>query len=995
MKKIQLLVASALLILILAACGGSAPAEPEAEEPEVAEQAEEAASANAEDASGEEAEEEASSDDEEEEEMEPEMVTVTHPQGETTVVKNPETIVVFNYSALDTLDKLGIPVAGVPQGPLMPPHLEKYNGSEYVNVGSFREADMEAVNALDPDLIIVGLRTARMYEDMSAIAPTLDMTVDWANKMETFEAYLDNFAVIFDKEAEISAEMDAINAQIADVKAQAEESGAAGLIVLTSGGEVSGYGPGSRFGFIHDLLGVAPTADTMTADTHGDAISFEFILEQDPDVIFAMDRDAAIGAEGDAAAFVLDNELVNQTAAGAAGNIVYLEPVAWYLADAGLTTFPAMISDVASAFDGDIASGETRTVTDANGEVEIPSNPQRIIALDEGTMTDLIALGVTPAAVQDWSRRDFSLFLNVDQDEIASVGSPEGPNFEAMLNIEADLIIGRAADLAWLPEGTQENLEAIAPTVFSPAMSVDWQGHLTFLGEMVGKQAEAAELIGAYDSRLAEFAEAWEASGKDETVAIIRSRADSFNIYANDSFIAETVKSAGIAMPESFADIPGRNSISLEEIDVLTADNLFVMARNEDEAEAFVDAVNGPLWQFIPAVANDQAYQVNWSVWVAGWNSIGAQLVLDDLYFFLLDSTPATPNPISDLVIDDFGPQYDVVRFGGEALPVPEASSEASDACEDGFRLFDHEFLVGDPVCIPENPQRVAPLDLASIELALVADQEFIAGSTPVIFFLSNVAPNWGAAFAQRTADLPDLAFPTNLEVLVEAEPDLIVTSVNFLQPGTEEQLAAIAPTVIYDNSSQERFQEWKPNLLFAGDAMGLKVEAEALVADYDARVAALQEALGDSLDGQTVSVVLPRENGDLGMRIGGSFSGTIFNDVGIEQPESQRSFIDEATGSVSINVSKEQWDQVDADYLFIYGVTSTPEGTTEANAAIVELENDPIWNTLSVVQNDNVFVAGAHWHGFGLLSAQRVLDDIFIYLVGVDPTIPNPLQSP
>ncbi|MEM8858679.1 MAG: ABC transporter substrate-binding protein, partial [Chloroflexota bacterium] len=318
------------LLLLLVACGGgaeeaAAPAEDTASSSaEVEEAAEEEEASSSDEEAEEEMAEEASSSDEEEmaEEMEPEMVTVTHPQGETTVVKNPETIVVFNYSALDTLDKLGIPVAGVPQGPLMPPHLEKYNGSEYVNVGSFREADMEAVNALDPDLIIVGLRTARMYEDMSAIAPTLDMTVDWANKMETFEAYLDNFAVIFDKEAEIAAEKDAINAQIADVKAQAEDSGAAGLIVLTSGGEVSGYGPGSRFGFIHDLLGVAPTADTMTAETHGDAISFEFILEQNPDVIFAMDRDAAIGAEGDAAAVVLDNELVNQTAAGAAGNIV-------------------------------------------------------------------------------------------------------------------------------------------------------------------------------------------------------------------------------------------------------------------------------------------------------------------------------------------------------------------------------------------------------------------------------------------------------------------------------------------------------------------------------------------------------------------------------------------------------------------------------------------------------------------------------------------------
>ncbi|MCG8352962.1 MAG: hypothetical protein MI924_34795, partial [Chloroflexales bacterium] len=36
--------------------------------------------------------------------------------------------------------------------------------------------------------------------------------------------------------------------------------------------------------------------------------------------------------------------------------------------------------------------------------------------------------------------------------------------------------------------------------------------------------------------------------------------------------------------------------------------------------------------------------------------------------------------------------------------------------CAVGLRLFDHEYLAGDPVCIPEHPQRVAPLDLNSIE---------------------------------------------------------------------------------------------------------------------------------------------------------------------------------------------------------------------------------------------------------------------------------------
>ncbi|MEM7034890.1 MAG: ABC transporter substrate-binding protein, partial [Chloroflexota bacterium] len=281
----------------------------------------------------------------------PEMVTVTHPQGETTVVKNPQTVVVFNYSALDTLDQLDIPVTGVIQGPLMPPNLEKYNGEDYVAVGGMREPDFEKVNELNPDLIIVGLRTARLYEEMSKIAPTLDVTVDWTNKHETFKNYMTNIGIIFDKEAEVAERLAAIDQRISDVRAKAEASGATALIVLSSGGEVSGYGPGSRFGLIHDMLGVAHTTDTMVAETHGDAISFEFILEQNPDILYVVDRDAAIGAEGEAAAQVMDNELVESTTAGANDNIVYLDPVNWYLVDAGLSAFEAMIDEVESGLE--------------------------------------------------------------------------------------------------------------------------------------------------------------------------------------------------------------------------------------------------------------------------------------------------------------------------------------------------------------------------------------------------------------------------------------------------------------------------------------------------------------------------------------------------------------------------------------------------------------------------------------------------------------------
>lgn len=66
---------------------------------------------------------------------------------------------------------------------------------------------------------------------------------------------------------------------------------------------------GTEIGF--ENIGVDADIDTSA---HGNEASFEFVLDKNPDYIFAMDRDAAIGTNGaQLAAEVLDNELINQT----------------------------------------------------------------------------------------------------------------------------------------------------------------------------------------------------------------------------------------------------------------------------------------------------------------------------------------------------------------------------------------------------------------------------------------------------------------------------------------------------------------------------------------------------------------------------------------------------------------------------------------------------------------------------------------------------------
>ncbi|WP_104474609.1 siderophore ABC transporter substrate-binding protein [Microterricola pindariensis] len=275
-------------------------------------------------------------------------ITVTHAQGETVVPVNPQTVLVLDFGVLDTLDALDVDVAGVPKQNL-PKYLTSYASDDYVDLGSLKEPNYEAVNAAAPDLIIVAQRSASALPELSAIAPTIDLTTDPADYLESFRANAETLGEIFEKQDEVDTAFAAIDEKIAAVQKLTPDAGT-GLIVMTNAGEVTAFGPGSRFGWLHTELGLTAAVPDVDASTHGDPISFEFIREANPDWLFVVDRDVAVGESGGAAALtVLDNEVVSGTTAWQQDQVVQLDGTAWYIVISGLTAINTMIDEVADA----------------------------------------------------------------------------------------------------------------------------------------------------------------------------------------------------------------------------------------------------------------------------------------------------------------------------------------------------------------------------------------------------------------------------------------------------------------------------------------------------------------------------------------------------------------------------------------------------------------------------------------------------------------------
>ena len=279
-------------------------------------------------------------------------VTVKHAQGETTIKAAPQRVVVLDYGVLDSMAALGLAdlVVGIPKtGGNLPKSLSQFQDDKYKDMGGLKEPKQEAIAEVGPDLVIVANRTAKSYEDFSSKFTTIDTTVKPqgppGSMTEILTSHSTILGSIFGKKSAAQAKVKEFTDAAAQVATVAKNAGK-GLCLLTTGGKVSAFGKGSRFDVIFDEFGVTPAVENIEAATHGEAVSFEFIGQANPDVLFVLDRDATIGQEGSSAKEILDNELVTATNAWKNNKVYYLDGPDWYLLGAGFGVSLRMAKEI-------------------------------------------------------------------------------------------------------------------------------------------------------------------------------------------------------------------------------------------------------------------------------------------------------------------------------------------------------------------------------------------------------------------------------------------------------------------------------------------------------------------------------------------------------------------------------------------------------------------------------------------------------------------------
>jgi iron complex transport system substrate-binding protein len=139
-----------------------------------------------------------------------------------------------------------------------------------------------------------------------------------------------------------------------------------------------------------------------------------------------------------------------------------------------------------------------RTVTHKMGSAEIPAEPQRIAALNEGEALDhLLAVGITPVLYGQTPGYDGKGVLgpwarDAAPGELTSYEAARGePDLERFAAAAPDLIVG-----AWTSEEQFGLLSAIAPTVIVKVSDATaWPEMQRIVGQATGREAQAESAL--------------------------------------------------------------------------------------------------------------------------------------------------------------------------------------------------------------------------------------------------------------------------------------------------------------------------------------------------------------------------------------------------------------------------------------------------------------------------------------------------------------------
>lgn len=300
-----------------------------------------------------------------------------------------------------------------------------------------------------------------------------------------------------------------------------------------------------------------------------------------------------------------------RTATRRTAAVLTAAPLALVLAACGGTA-DAGSADAAAT----TAAPSTVTIEDNHGTVEVPVDPERVVALDNHVFETLSSWDVPLVAAPKGIMGDGLWPAYTEDDAVLDVGTHREPDLESIVAAEPDLIIGGYRFSDSYDDIVAQNPDAVVIEIAprdGEEQSAELARQVEILGEIFDREEEAAAIVADYEQAVADATAAYD--GESTVVGLITSGGEiSYSAPVTGRSIGTLFPTLGLqpAIEQAAEDTSHGDDISVEAIAAANPDWIVVLDRDgagvgEGEYRPASELIGGSeALAGVTAVAEDQ-----------------------------------------------------------------------------------------------------------------------------------------------------------------------------------------------------------------------------------------------------------------------------------------------------------------------------------------------------------------------------------------------------
>ncbi|MDO9380611.1 MAG: iron-siderophore ABC transporter substrate-binding protein [Nocardioidaceae bacterium] len=250
-----------------------------------------------------------------------------------------------------------------------------------------------------------------------------------------------------------------------------------------------------------------------------------------------------------------------------------------------------------SSDDAPAAESSTVSVDTAFGAVEVPQDPQRVVALGWGDAETALALGVQPVGASDWlafGGEGVGPWAEGLYDEAPELIGTLEPELEKIAALRPDVILDTKS------AGTQERYDAlakIAPTVSikegGEQYNTSWRDQVDLVSQALGVPEKGEQLVADTEAKFTDVAAEYpQFAGRTAVVGALTT--EGYGAYVARDSRVEFLTSLGFEDKPEIAELAGDSfsiDVSREQLDLLDADLTVIVTIGVDNSAVTDDEI--------------------------------------------------------------------------------------------------------------------------------------------------------------------------------------------------------------------------------------------------------------------------------------------------------------------------------------------------------------------------------------------------------------------